>query len=77
MHTENSYKYTVEGFDAMAAASGFSRLEVWTDPASYFAVGLYMKDGAGGSLSLLGKPPVRGSWKRAPGHAGNGGATHR
>lgn len=77
MHTENSYKYTVEGFDAMAAASGFSRLEVWTDPASYFAVGLYMKDGAGGSLSLSGKPPVRGLWKHAPAHAGNGGAKHR
>ncbi len=53
MHTESSYKYTVEGFDAMAAASGFRRLEVWMDPASYFAVGLYVKDGAGGSPSLL------------------------
>ncbi len=69
MHTENSYKYTVEGFDAMAAASGFSRLEVWTDPASYFAVGLYMKNG-GGSFSLPARPPVRGLWKRAPAACG-------
>jgi dimethylhistidine N-methyltransferase len=53
MHTESSYKYTVEGFDALAARAGFRRLDVWTDPASYFAVGLYRKDAAFGHPAPL------------------------
>jgi uncharacterized SAM-dependent methyltransferase len=36
IHTENSYKYTVESFQAMARGSGWSPLNVWTD--GYFAV---------------------------------------
>ena len=31
IHTENSYKYTVESFQALAQGSGWSPLEVWTD----------------------------------------------
>ena len=46
LHTENSYKYTVEGFAEMAGRAGFRALDVWKDGASYFAVGLYVKDGA-------------------------------
>ncbi len=46
IHTENSYKYTVDDFDAMAAGAGFDSAGVWTDPASYFAVGSIRKTGA-------------------------------
>ena len=31
IHTENSYKYTVESFQALARGSGWSPLKVWTD----------------------------------------------
>lgn len=31
IHTENSYKYTVETFQALAQGSGWSSLKVWTD----------------------------------------------
>jgi dimethylhistidine N-methyltransferase len=31
IHTENSYKYTVETFQALAQGSGWSPLKVWTD----------------------------------------------
>lgn len=38
IHTENSYKYTLEGFRALASAAGFLPEACWTDPAHYFAV---------------------------------------
>jgi len=31
IHTENSYKYTVESFQALARGSGWSPLKAWTD----------------------------------------------
>jgi len=31
IHTENSYKYSIESFQAMALGSGWSPLEAWTD----------------------------------------------
>jgi dimethylhistidine N-methyltransferase len=31
IHTENSYKYTIEGFRALASGAGWSPLSVWTD----------------------------------------------
>ena len=31
IHTENSYKYSVESFQALALGSGWSPLKVWTD----------------------------------------------
>jgi L-histidine N-alpha-methyltransferase len=43
IHTENSYKYSIEEFGAMAAGIGLKPAGVWTDPASWFAVGLYVK----------------------------------
>jgi dimethylhistidine N-methyltransferase len=43
IHTENSYKYNVNEFDAMAADVGFDSVGVWTDQADYFAVGLYAR----------------------------------
>jgi dimethylhistidine N-methyltransferase len=38
IHTENSYKYTVDGFRVLASGAGFSPQACWTDPARYFAV---------------------------------------
>ena len=38
IHTENSYKYTPESFDAMARGSGWTPVAAWTDPNGYFAV---------------------------------------
>ncbi len=43
IHTENSYKYSIAGFDSLAARAGFDPAATWTDPAQYFAVGLYKK----------------------------------
>src|SRR6202035_1323572 len=38
IHTESSYKYTVEGFRALAAKAGWSPVTTWTDTAGYFSV---------------------------------------
>jgi len=38
IHTEYSYKYSVEEFRALAAEAGFRTLESWTDPAGLFSV---------------------------------------
>jgi dimethylhistidine N-methyltransferase len=38
LHTEHSHKYTVEGFQAMAARAGFRLGKVWTDVNGWFAV---------------------------------------
>ena len=38
IHTENSYKYTTEGFDALLRQAGFSRVQHWTDDQRWFAV---------------------------------------
>lgn len=38
IHTENSYKYSVEGFAAMAARADFALRRSWTDPDERFAV---------------------------------------
>ena len=39
MVTEHSYKYTLEGFRALAEAAGWKTMETWTDPRGWFAVG--------------------------------------
>ena len=44
IHTENSYKYTIEEFGAMAAAAGFRQQKVWTDDADLFSVQLFRTD---------------------------------
>jgi L-histidine Nalpha-methyltransferase len=31
IHTENSYKYTIEGFQALARGAGWSPIKVWSD----------------------------------------------
>ena len=38
IHTENSYKYTLEGFEALARRAGWSAAEHWTSPAPEFAI---------------------------------------
>ncbi|WP_153102358.1 L-histidine N(alpha)-methyltransferase [Paraburkholderia hayleyella] len=38
LHTENSCKFTVQGFQAMAATAGFQPGPVWTDEARLFSV---------------------------------------
>ena len=40
IHTENSHKYELEGFAALAAAAGFTVERVWTDDAELFSVQL-------------------------------------
>jgi dimethylhistidine N-methyltransferase len=38
IHTENSYKYSVQSFDALARGSSWTPAGVWTDAKSYFSV---------------------------------------
>lgn len=38
LHTEHSHKYTVEGFQALAARAGFMPGKLWTDANGWFAV---------------------------------------
>ena len=38
IHTENSYKYTIEGFRALAAQAGFTAQRTWTDRKGLFAL---------------------------------------
>ncbi|NCT81955.1 MAG: L-histidine N(alpha)-methyltransferase [Comamonadaceae bacterium] len=38
LHTEHSHKYTVSGFQAMAARAGFAPGKAWTDQNGWFAL---------------------------------------
>lgn len=38
IHTENSYKFTVEGFRALARSAGWEGRAVWTDPDGLFSI---------------------------------------
>ena len=38
IHTESSYKYTLESFGALACGSGWAPLSVWTDKDGYFSI---------------------------------------
>ena len=38
IHTENSYKYTVESFTALLARAGFNRVQHWSDEKNWFGV---------------------------------------
>lgn len=44
IHTENSYKYAIPEFRALAARAGFRALETWTDAESKFAVHYLRRD---------------------------------
>lgn len=38
IHTENSYKYSIESFRDLASRAGFKPVQVWTDPKDLFSV---------------------------------------
>jgi L-histidine N-alpha-methyltransferase len=38
IHTENSYKYTTDGFHRLLRDAGFTRTDCWTDAQRWFAV---------------------------------------
>jgi dimethylhistidine N-methyltransferase len=38
IHTENSYKYTIASFQALARGAGWAPLAAWTDADNYFSV---------------------------------------
>jgi dimethylhistidine N-methyltransferase len=38
IHTENSYKYSVQGFERLLREAGFARTTHWTDERGWFAV---------------------------------------
>lgn len=38
IHTENSYKYRLDSFQALLAAAGFAQVQAWTDERGWFAV---------------------------------------
>jgi dimethylhistidine N-methyltransferase len=40
IHTENSYKYSIEEFQRLAASAGYRPLRVWTDREALFSVHL-------------------------------------
>lgn len=45
IHTENSYKYTREGFAALAATGGWDSAACWIDPAGLFSVHFLRRPG--------------------------------
>ena len=45
IHTENSYKYSPDGFTALLTSSGFTDVQVWTDPRHWFALFFARKAG--------------------------------
>ena len=40
IHTENSYKHTLEGFETLARSAGWAPVQVWTDAQMLFSVHL-------------------------------------
>jgi dimethylhistidine N-methyltransferase len=48
IHTESSYKYSIESFGALSRGAGWTTAAVWTDPNGYFSVHvLRLQDEAG------------------------------
>lgn len=41
IHTENSYKYSLDELSTLAAATGFARAHTWLDPAGRFSSNLF------------------------------------
>lgn len=48
IHTESSYKYSIEGFQRLASDAGFAAERVWTDAQDLFSVHCLRFLGAGG-----------------------------
>lgn len=42
IHTENSYKYDVREFTALAVSAGWQAVKAWTDPAQLFSVHYFL-----------------------------------
>jgi dimethylhistidine N-methyltransferase len=42
IHTESCHKFTLDGFRALAEASGFRRAFAWTDPQQWFSVQYFL-----------------------------------
>ena len=42
VHTENSYKYSLDELSALAADTGFGREHTWLDPAGRFSSNLFV-----------------------------------
>ena len=38
IHTENSYKYSPDGFSTLLTKAGFADIRMWTDPRGWFAL---------------------------------------
>ena len=57
IHTENSYKHTLPGFAALAAAAGWVPRRVWTDAAQWYALHLLEAPAPGVSVAA---PPGPG-----------------
>lgn len=47
IHTENSYKYTLDGFESLCEAAGMKMQKYWLDEHGWFAVGLFHRAGGG------------------------------
>ena len=45
IHTENSYKYDLDGLAALAAETGFERAETWLDSSERFSSNLFVAAG--------------------------------
>ena len=45
IHTENSYKYSIDSLNALASGVGWTPLEVWTDADKYFAIAAFRFSG--------------------------------
>jgi dimethylhistidine N-methyltransferase len=41
IHTENSYKYSLDSLNALAGGVGWTQVQAWTDPKNYFGVVAY------------------------------------
>ena len=46
IHTENSYKYTLEMFGALARGSGWTPVSVWTDAGGNFSIYALVNEGS-------------------------------
>ena len=44
IHTENSHKYSVEEFQALGGAAGWTPAKAWTDPDQLFSLHLLRLD---------------------------------
>jgi uncharacterized SAM-dependent methyltransferase len=58
IHTESSYKYSIDGFQSLARGAGYEAERVWTDANDLFSVHClrfagvgYGTDGEGGAVS--------------------------